>query len=247
VRALGQLLELLGTRLRNAGYLLAHPGYGFVRKRGGARDLFQLLNKPWVRARSIDCVIDVGANEGQFLTAAQALFPQARLVAFEPNPAMAARLRDRFAGLEVHPCACGAEPGTAMLNLTQFAPSASLLASTPRNLSLFPGTEVREQIAVPVEQLDSFPTLRNARTLLKLDTQGAELEVLKGASETLRHVEVLVCEVALQPLYQGQAELEQIVGFLRDHRFRLVDFCDPIRNSEAEIIYLDLAFTRAAE
>jgi FkbM family methyltransferase len=244
VRALGQFLERLGTRLRNAGYLLRHPSYGTVRRSGGARDLYQLLNKAWVRSRAIDLVIDVGANEGQFLTTAAALFPKARKVAFEPNPAMVARLRERFPGLEVHDCACGAAQGRLRLNVTKFAPSASLLASTQRNRELFPGTEVQEQIEVAVEPLDDFPNLKTGKGLLKLDVQGAELEVLKGATETLRFMEVVVCEVGLEALYDGQAELEQIVGFLRQHRFSLVDFAEPIRNEMGEAVYLDLAFAQ---
>jgi FkbM family methyltransferase len=244
MRLIARLLDRVGTRLRHAAYLLENPAYAGVRRSGGARDLFRLLNQPWVAARPVELVIDVGANEGQFLVVAAALFPRARHVAFEPHPEMARRLRERFPGVETHACACGAQPGTAPLHLSKFAPASSLLRSTATQVELYPGTETERTVDIPVVTLDSFAQLGAVPSLLKLDVQGYELAVLQGATALLARVQIVVCEVSLKTFYDGQAQLEDLVALLRGHGLMLVDVAEPLRAPSGEIAYFDLAFAR---
>lgn len=59
--------------------------------------------------------------------------------------------------------------------------------------------------------------------ILKLDVQGYELEVLKGAEKTLQKVGVVQCEVEFNPLYENQPLFPAIDGFLRERGFELYD------------------------
>lgn len=241
----GYFLQRCAERLGNAGYLLAHPAYASVRKSGGARDLYRLLDKPWLRREAIRTVLDVGANEGQFAKTARLLFPQARILAFEPNPEAAAKI-ERLDHVQVVRTACGREKAAMSLHVAQFSPASSLLAACR---SKDAGSQIAHTIEVQVERLDAIvPELRaEAPCFLKIDVQGFEKEVIEGAAGVLDRVEAVVCEVCLAPFYEHQARLDEIVALLDAAGFRLVDIGAPVRAAkDSEILYLDLAFLNAA-
>ena len=70
--------------------------------------------------------------------------------------------------------------------------------------------------------LDSWRKENNigAIDLLWVDAQGGELDVFKGAVETLREVKVILTEVGLEAYYQGQSLKPQIDEFLKSQGFR---------------------------
>jgi len=244
----GSFLEKLGERISAVGYTLRNPGYAEVRRGGGARDLYRLLNKPWLRRLKIGTVLDVGANEGQFVKPARVLFPQASILAFEPNSRLTKSLQDILPPGTGAVCqvACGREAGTMPLHLMKFSPASSLLRPTSLRIPDFPAAETEETIAVKVDRLDSVVkghALARKPYLLKIDVQGFELEVLHGAVDILPDVLAIVCEVNAVPFYQGQAGLEEIYAFARQHNFRLVDIGEPIRHRHSgEVLYFDVAF-----
>jgi FkbM family methyltransferase len=246
---LGTFLEKLGHRISTTGYILRHPTYVKARRGGAARDLYRLLNKEWLRPEHIGTVLDVGANEGQFIQIARLLFPEAGILAFEPNPRLQQPLQALLSSDErnaVFPVACGREATLMPLHLAAFSPASSLLRATDFQVRNFPEVKAEETIEVRVERLDDLVRQRpsaRAPYLLKLDVQGFELEVLRGAVGILPHVAVVVCEVNAAPFYERQAGFEEIYAFLRDHHFRLVDVGEPIRSAEtSEVLYFDVAF-----
>lgn len=250
IRAAARWLGHFGVRSQNLAYLLEHPPYRVIRRNGGSRDIFRLLEKPWLPRDRIKSVLDVGANDGQFARTAQALFPAAAIYAFEPNPEAAERLRANLpsGNLKIFPMACGRERGEAKLQLSRFAPASSLLKSTAQQLAEFPETAVDRAVSVEVQRLDSIMREEHfePEALLKLDVQGFELEVLQGAEGILDAVAVVVCEVNTAQLYQGQTQMESLLAFLRKANFRVVDIGEPIRSRHtSEVIYVDLAFLRA--
>jgi FkbM family methyltransferase len=244
----GGFLEKLGQQISAVGYILKNPGYAEVRRGGGARDLYRLLSKPWLQRQRIGTVLDVGANEGQFIKSARVLFPRASILAFEPNPRLTNSLQDLLPPGTGAVCqiACGREPGTMPLHLMKFSPASSLLRPTALRIPDFPAAETEETIAVKVDRLDSVVkghALARKPYLLKIDVQGFELEVLQGAVDILPDVSAIVCEVNAVPFYQGQAGFEDIYAFLRQHNFKLADIGEPIRHSQSgEVLYFDVAF-----
>ena len=244
---IAQFLEKAGKRISNAAYLLENPGYREIRRNGGARDLYRILNKPWLERNRVGTVLDVGANEGQFVKVARVLFPAAPVLAFEPNPRLTDCLRELLSNSgAVYPIACGREAATMPLHLTKFSPAASLLPATSLRLPDFPAAETEEVIDVQVERLDQVvPRHASAPKpfLLKLDVQGFELEVLHGATGILPDVIAVLCEVNAVDFYEGQAGFEEIYSFLRQHNYRLIDLGEPIRASRTrEVLYFDVAF-----
>ena len=253
MKSLGRFLEWIGQRIAGLGYVWQNPSYAEVRKNGGARDLYRLLNRPWLRPESIGTVLDVGANEGQFIKVARALFPKAPILAFEPNPHLTPsleRLLSASGNVTIFPLACGREPAVTPLYLTKFSPAASLLRPTALSIPDFPA-EIGETIQVRVERLDEVvraSELARGPYLLKIDVQGFEWEVLQGATGILPDVTVILCEVNAADFYSDQAGFEQIYLFMREHGFKLVDIGEPIRaRATGEVLYFDVAFLKAAD
>jgi FkbM family methyltransferase len=197
-----------------------------------------------LRSHSFATVIDVGANKGQFAVYAHTRWPKAHLICFEPLPKPRAKLERVTGGqAKIFSCALGAEPGEGRMHLATRTDSSSLLALGARQKSIF-GMETSGELQVPIKRLDacvSTPTLRP--TLLKIDVQGFELEVLKGATDLLPHVDAVYVEVSYIELYEGQALHEDIERFLTEAGFSMQGRYNAYLH-QGEPVQADLLFHR---
>jgi FkbM family methyltransferase len=187
-----------------------------------------------LRARALQLLpvggrfVDLGANVGFWtLPAARRAGPAGHVVAFEPNPWAADRLeRNRrlnddgtLAAIELARRAVGGEHGELELvsdDLEAGASQATLHGSAVVG-------ERRESVAVEVTTLDD--TLTSEVDLLKMDVQGHELEVLRGARRLFetsppRH---LVVEVQGDLLTAAGGSSEQLVAELEALGYRAID------------------------
>jgi FkbM family methyltransferase len=146
-------LNELGNRIQNYGYLLAHPSYASVRAGKGAADLYRFLDKKWFPKEKIQLVLDVGANEGQFIRTSLALMPRVPIYAFEPNPSAIKILKTYDWGAEkvtLFPIALGSQQETLTLNVSKFSPASSLLRNSNQLSSEFPETALETTVNVNV-------------------------------------------------------------------------------------------------
>lgn len=141
--------------------------------------------------------VDVGASDGVSINTTFALEASHRwtIVSVEANPAFSEMLKKCRSRVEI--CACADKPGEATFFVNQFNPEAfSSLKPTPRN-DLYPTEGVNLQpIKVPVTTVDrilekwDFPQL----DLLCVDTEGTELDVLRGCDLLRWKPRVIVTE-----------------------------------------------------
>lgn len=143
--------------------------------------------------------VDVGAFEGGMLRHMTRMAPQGRHVAFEPLPDHYAALAARFPQVEVHGCALGEAPGEAdYVRVVQF-PALSGLTRRPDL-----GGRATETIRVRVETMDRMIPRDLPVSLIKVDVEGGELGVFRGARETLeRNRPVVVFECGLAAAAAG--------------------------------------------
>lgn len=129
-------------------------------------------------------VVDVGAHAG-LLTVPLAALPGARVLAFEPLPRILPALRAAVAGLPVtvRAEALGDAPGRVTLSVPVVNGAPDLQwASTAKDYAAHPHVAV-ERVEVPVTRLDDLGL--TDVTAVKLDAEGAEYAVLRGARATL--------------------------------------------------------------
>jgi FkbM family methyltransferase len=169
-------------------------------------------------------VFDVGANVGQSVERLSALLPGCELYAFEPSPAVYRELERntrRIRNVTLVNAGVGAVPGTELLLENAHSDMSSFLAPGPATWS----TVVR-RTPVDVTTLTSYCREHDISRidLLKIDTQGYDLEVLEGAVELLKAkmVRLIYAEVVFADLYEGQPSFEDIKRFLDQHAFQLV-------------------------
>lgn len=136
-----------------------------------------------------DC-LDVGAHEGAVLRELVRLAPEGRHVAWEPLPEYAERLRIEFPGVDVRDSALSDQPGRRSFTRVVDAPAWSGLAQRP-----VPGDGPLQRLQVTCERLDDVLPSGVEPAFIKVDVEGAEERVLRGAAETLvRHRPTLALE-----------------------------------------------------
>jgi FkbM family methyltransferase len=137
-------------------------------------------------------VVDVGANIGQFAAGILSGFPQARLTCFEPDPDTCATLRGNVArhGVDVRCAAASSSNGRATL----FRQELSTL-STLRDVGQASATD--ERVTVDTTCLDDALTHLDRIDLLKVDVEGTELDVLRGAVGVMGRTRLLLVELSL--------------------------------------------------
>lgn len=91
------------------------------------------------------------------------------------------------------------------------------------HLTQYPDIEFTHRELVDIDKLDNIEYDRSLYDHLHIDTQGYELEVLKGAEHSLRYIETIQCEVYREELYERCPMATQVVEYLELKGFELVD------------------------
>ncbi|MFM9978054.1 MAG: FkbM family methyltransferase [Sphingomonadaceae bacterium] len=175
-----------------------------------------------------DCVFDVGANVGQYATELRVEGYDGIILSFEPNPEAFAELRKATEGDEhwhVFPYALGASVSKMQFKVMKHNLLSSFLdPQQDAHVGAIEGHEVARVIDVDVVTLDDqFVQLRDtygfSNPFLKLDTQGFDLEVLKGASGVIDRFCGLVSEVSVLPIYVGAPSMAESLAAIKDLGF----------------------------
>jgi len=192
-------------------------------------------------------VLDVGASRGQFATLMRYQRPAARIICFEPLPAALATLSRVGAAsrFEIHATALDERRGFAPLHVATKDDSSSLLPLTERQSSEFGGMGTAGLARVETRRLDDFELDIRRPCLLKIDVQGSELRVLRGARATLALVDEALIECSFVELYEGQPLAADIVSFMAGAGFSVVGVHNVVRGRERTQLQADFHFRRS--
>ena len=184
-------------------------------------------------------VLDVGASAGVWATAHLPLFPGAKFVMIEAQPSLEPALRrvEAQSGGRARVVIAMLGPHEAKAITFYLADTGS---SRLEEMTSFP----REAIQLPMTTLDAVAgNLANETVLLKMDVQGGELDVLAGATATLRSVEVILMEASVVAYNAGAPRFLEVVVELDKLGFRLFDIWD-LRRIGGVLAQCDLVFVR---
>jgi FkbM family methyltransferase len=197
------------------------------------------------RAPRSRCIIDVGANSGSWTLAAQDAWPEATVHAFEPSAAMFGELSARVPGAVLVQAALGDCEGVATLYAV---PGLSGLSSLHNRDLGAHGMTMSSVETVPVTTLDGYCAVNDISQVdyLKIDAEGHDLAVLRGASGLLERGAIRFVQFEF-----GGCNIDSRT-FLRDFvrllepRYRiyrmLVDGLEPLRYTERDEVFVTSNF-----
>jgi methyltransferase, FkbM family len=204
------------------------------------------------RALRVDHVIDVGANTGQFGSELRASGFEGKILSFEPMAEAYSELRRRVGrdqGWSTVRCALGQSEGVLTLNISGHSASSSLLGMLPLHEDAAPGTRYVGKEVVTVRRLDSLLAEHlpiNSRPYLKIDVQGYEMEVLRGAGARLEEFVAIQLELSLVRLYADAPLAQEVDRFVSDAGYQLAGvepgFADPV---SGRLLQMDGIYVRS--
>lgn len=91
------------------------------------------------------------------------------------------------------------------------------------HLVQYPNITFQDKERVEIARLDDIEFDRESFNFINIDVQGYELEVFKGASETLKSVDYIMTELNIEELYEGGARYRDVEKFLAGYGFKIVE------------------------
>jgi len=181
-----------------------------------------------LKQRSINLVLDVGANSGQY---ALSLIEQGydnRIVSFEPLSSAYALLQknaSNYTNWEIADrCALGAHIGESTINISKNSYSSSILGMLPSLTQYAPEAEYISKEVVRITTLDNIAKSyfqADTKAFLKIDVQGFEKSVLEGGAETLAKIDGIQLELTIVPLYEHQALMPEMFSEMSRLGFKI--------------------------
>jgi FkbM family methyltransferase len=242
--------KLVSVILRLFGFHVQRIPNNYVKEQIEAKFLLNSALKKygWLTKYGIDQVIDIGANDGQFASESSQVFTSSSYHCFEPIPSVFTSLKNRFdnnSSFHFYNFALGSEDGTGTINLNEYSPSSSILEMEKLHKDSFEFTKNSSKQDIVIKRLDDFidvirPT---THTMVKIDVQGYEMQVLLGGASFIKLSKVVIIEMSFEQLYKDQPLFNEVYTELYNLGFsyhgNLEQLTSPATN---EILQADCIF-----
>lgn len=244
------LRRRFSEKLRKIEILLDTPGAFRARRAGCYLEVYRVLYNLHAMGVRPLTILDVGANRGMFSKTAHFVFPNAEIYAFEPLQDCyqeLCRLKDRIEKLECYNVALADTAGEGVIHRSNYAESSSLLPMGELHKEAFPYTAVWRFEKILKQTMDSVLAGKCLKrpVLMKLDVQGYENFVLKGAEEILACTDYVLCEISFVRLYKGQVMFDEIYHQLAFAGFQYAGHIAELRHPRSlQVLQIDGFFTR---
>jgi FkbM family methyltransferase len=179
----------------------------------------------WLTALDINTIFDIGAHTGEFASWIHQILPHASILAFEPLSDAFRQLEANMSGVpdfKAFNYALGESNSRMEMHRSSFSDSSSLLDMAELHKQAFPFTAGETIETIEQRRLDDVVqglTLKD-NIFLKIDTQGYEDRVIRGAENLIARTKLIVAEVSFQVLYEGQPLFEDIYHLFKMKGFR---------------------------
>jgi FkbM family methyltransferase len=205
---------------------------------------------------NVDCILDVGANVGQYRDFLRNKVRYGgHIISFEPVRRNVDLLRERArfdCAWQIEGYALGATDGSLPINVMAADQFSSFLEPDSSRVGDLDGLNLPCSVeTVTVRTLDSvLPALRErlgfARPYLKLDTQGFDMEVLRGGRNSLPMMRALQTEASVIGIYKGMPNYLEMIEYLDERGFDVSGFYPVGRDSALRLVEFDCVMINRA-
>ena len=199
-----------------------------------------------VKETNPETIIDIGSNKGQFVMLIEQLFPNKVIHSFEPLDEPLKKQKKFFSykkNIFFYNFALGSQTGTREFFVTKRMDCSSFLRVDTKKIEndIFKIDELKN---IQIKTLDEIIMNQNINKpiLIKIDVQGFELEVLKGALELLKKVDYLLIEVSDNTIYEEQPLSIEIITFLESKNFKILKQTSKTKNNLSNNFQGDVLF-----
>ena len=221
-KTLNKLIGLTGYQIKNKKFLY-EPDKNLIKS---------------IRYFKINSVLDVGANKGQFALNLIKNGFQGNILSFEPlldeHNLLIKSSSNYKKWIIMRKCALGKNNQNKKFYITGNRESSSLLKVLPKHIKIRPDSKIVKKEIVKVEKLDNFYNhliKLKKNFLLKIDTQGSEIDVLIGSKKFLKNIKCLFIEVSLVSLYDKQKLWLEIIEYLKKYGYEIWSIDQLLRNN----------------
>lgn len=203
-------------------------------------DIFHDLNRSY-GIENFQTVFDVGANVGQSVKAFANRFPNAKIFSFEPVSKTFCKLQKNTQPIaprvELFNCAMGQEPGKVTINLNADSRLNSINHRDSENKEI-----------IEVNTIDNFMSQHHIKVIdfLKIDTEGFELEVLRGATQALKAQRIGLIYIESEPFMTDKSfvPFQALGNLLLDFNYKLFGIYEQQSHwtGEKDIIFFNPVF-----
>ena len=202
----------------------------------------------------VDLILDVGANKGQYGKFLRFLGYTGDIISFEPVAPVfqllvdAAKDDPRWTVVNL---GLGDKKEEKVINFhSQSSDFSSILAINKLGLERFGGLENPVPLTINIETLDNFfrdaPQWQGKKTFLKMDTQGYDLQVFRGAHDTLKQFVAIQAELSFQGIYEGMPTYLESLKEFEQKGFTVSGLFPVSRHSNHSLIEADCVLVRNA-
>jgi FkbM family methyltransferase len=208
-------------------------------------------NYKWLQELGINTILDIGANEGQFVKEIRSLFPNALIYSFEPIKGVYEKLTKNLSedkNIKFFNVGLGDSESVLEMNVSDHSPSSSLLDMEKTHIEKYPHSAKTHKESITVKTLDGVLTAADIRQnlLIKVDVQGYEDKVIKGGTEIFSMAKVAIIETTYKSLFKNQKLFEDIYDLMVSLGFKYRGNYKELRysNQTGEVLFGDSIFIR---
>lgn len=206
-----------------------------------------------IKSENINLALDIGASEGFYGIELRECGYTGRIISFEPLAQSYESLKIRCSKDKKWDCfnvALGDVKKEVEMSVSGHVTSSSLLPMTEAHISAMPPSATISKERIVLRTLDSFlgsEIKHEERIYMKIDVQGFEMLVLKGAEKILNQVVALELELSLAQLYQGGPLFIDMLKYMEELGFMVVSLNHVFSDAKTDqLLQVDGIFKRKA-
>lgn len=206
----------------------------------------------WLQSSNIRTVLDIGAHKGESAAEYHQIFPEAYVYSFEPLKDCFEVIQRRFINdkkQKTFNFALGDETGQIQIHRSSFTPGSSILKFGESLKKAFPFASEYTRETINVTTLDEVAKdlQLDGNVLMKIDVQGFEDKVLRGAKNSLNKIKFLIIELSFTELYDGQPVFSEIYNMLTKSGFKYAgSWRQSLNPPDGKVLQQDAIFIQAS-